>query len=88
LGRPFFHLAAIAAAAVVIVGAATIGSAVVAAAADKQQNQDDDPPAVIATETRVAHKKYLQEFFRAVCRSFHGIPHPKKGDSRKFRMSS
>ena len=74
-GALFFGLAAIAAAVVV---AAAAG--VAAAAAAEQQNQNDDPPAGVATEAVVvAHNEYLQEIFRAVCRSFQDIPQPKKG---------
>ena len=72
MGRPSF-LAAIAA----TVAAVAIA---VAAAAEEQQNQDDDPPAVVATEAVVvAHNEYLQEIFRAICRSFQDIPPPEKG---------
>ena len=69
------------AAAAVVIAAAVVApvAVVVAAAAAEQQNQNDDPPAVIATKTVTTHKKYLQEFFRALHRSFHGIPDAKKG---------
>ena len=85
IGAPFLDLAAIAAAAVISGVAATVGSAVVAAAtAAEQQNQNDDPPAVIATEAVVVtHKNTSKNFFRAVCRSFHGIPQRKKGAARR-----
>ena len=71
------------AAAVVIVVAATAAAQVVAiavAAAAEQQDQDDDPPAVVATKTKVTHKRYLQ---KKICyglrRTFHVIPPAQKG---------
>ena len=74
-GRPFC-LAALAA----VVAAAIATAVVVAAAAAEQQDQDDDPPAVVAPEAVVvAHNEYLQEIFRAFCRSFQDIPQRKKG---------
>ena len=65
-------------------------AAVVAAAAAQQQGQDDDPPEVAAEAIAitVTHKKYLPNFFRALRRSFHGIPVGKKcaaGDKKGQR---
>ena len=79
IGVPFPYLAAIAAAAAIYpVVAAAI--AVAAATAAEQKNEDDDPPAAVTIVT--THKKYLQEFFGGLCRSFHGIPQRKKGAAK------
>ena len=75
---PFAYLAAIAAAVANPVVAAAV---VVAAAAAEQENENDDPPAAITVVT--THKKYLRNFFRAIYRSFHGIPQGKKGAAKK-----
>ena len=69
-------MVAAAAAVVVVVGAA----AVAITAAAEQQNQDDDPPAAVITIGHT-HNHLPPRFFRAVCRSFHGIPGGKKGAS-------
>jgi hypothetical protein len=85
LGRSFLELAAVAAVVVAAAAVVVVATAVVAAAAGEQQDQDDDPPAGVATEAVVvAHNEYLQEFFRAFCRSFQDIPQPKKGAKKSL----
>ena len=68
----------IAAAATVVVG--EVAAAVAVSAAAEEQYQNDDPPAAVITIGHT-HNQLPPGIFRAVCRSFHGIPEAKKGAS-------
>ena len=65
------------AAAAAVVGIVAAAAIAITAAAE-EQNQDDDPPAAVITIGHT-HNQLPPRFFRAVCRSFHGIPGGKKG---------